>query len=253
MSEQHTYAGHTLAEIKAAAELAQTMPWEKSITEVPYRAKAEFLALANPSTVLSMAARIEYLESAWHVETMERKDAIIAKQEIHNDELKARIAELERERDAAVEARREAQMETQLAREARNRSGVEAGKEMRKQVKAARLEGWRAARETAANLAEQKLGVGWIKRDIRAMQPPAEWSESCSCGDRYPAGSDGALHIAKEGKCENCHAASPKPAEWAGAQNGQNTPESPVIIGNGVGGNWPHPDGFAGGLTERSE
>lgn len=40
-------------------------------------------------------ARIAELESAWQPKEMARKDSVIAKQEAHNDELKAGIAEME--------------------------------------------------------------------------------------------------------------------------------------------------------------
>lgn len=271
----HTYAGHTLPEIKAAAEatndIIRSHGWNGTVEMGDHMGNDEsFMKLASPVTMLALAARIEELESAWHVETLERKDAIIAKQESHNDELKARITDLEHERDAAVEARREAQMETQLARGARNRSGVEAGKEMRKQVKAARLEGWQAAREMAANLChEQWKAHSHEERvdacddcagSIRAMQPPAEWRSA----EVTPV--FGAATNTPESLCKICARANVSCpvypletqhcVEYFAVPNPY--PLSPDEVAIAVGNlkshaqpTWPHPDGFAGGLTER--
>jgi hypothetical protein len=92
----------------------------------------------------------------------------------------------------------------------------------------ARLEGWKSARERAAELEEQTIcdihlpaGVRIYGRRasdaIRAMQPPAEW-----------------------GGAEMTN----KPSETVYSKVDQLVLNSPT---------WPHEDGFAGGLTERSD
>jgi hypothetical protein len=76
---------------------------------------AAYIAAASPAVMLALlaecdtlAARVVELESAWHGESLNRKDGIIARQESEKDQLKARVAELE------LEAARLDWLETQI-------------------------------------------------------------------------------------------------------------------------------------------
>lgn len=64
----HTYAGHTLDEIKAAANSITRWPIDAPKTGV----ERQFMdQIANPATVLAMAARIEELERDRHAARLE--------------------------------------------------------------------------------------------------------------------------------------------------------------------------------------
>lgn len=239
----HTYAGHTLAEIKEAAGLADHGEWQSSAIMVDafgkvaqavcsdYQAvfltdgneprhsmNVDFAATANPATVIAMAARIEELEAELHRVTTEpptgtapchRLCEHVALKSRHEAD-RRRIRELEAQLNASILARREAQLEAQQAKEERNRVGVDIRRETVAKIDAARLEGFEAAREIAhaacVEFAESHLVASYIERAIGA--------DRCASAIR-----------------------AMKPS----------TPRSPVADPQP----WPHPDGFAGGLTEK--
>lgn len=103
---------------------------------------------------------------------------------------------------------------------------------------AARLEGWQAAREAAHKACteyaesrvqgniERAIGADRCASSIRAMQPPAEWGD-----------------IGIPAPCRISYVLTEKGRELA---NRIGDKYRSVAI-------WPHPDGFAGGLTERNE
>ncbi|HJV53069.1 MAG TPA: hypothetical protein VJ652_16500 [Noviherbaspirillum sp.] len=222
MSEQN-YAGHTLAEIKAAAEatndIIRSHGWDGTVEMGDHMGKDEsFMKLASPVTMLALAARIEELERELHRVTTEPPTGVapcarlcehVALKSQHEAD-KRRIADLAQDHAAAL----------RLVAEVRHACGDD-GKRMPDEL---------------------VQYVGELTRDAaryRQLRRGQCWSVIDGIGKSLRADElDAAIDTMQP------------PAEWGGAQNGPNTPENPVVTGNGAVTNWPHPDGFAGGLTE---
>lgn len=237
----HAYAGRTLAEIKETAEKATPGQWiympnrihgveshcigvEESfvcvastgdIGDKEYDKQsivdAEFIATANPATVLALAARIEELEAELHrVTTEPPTGAAPCARLCEHTAFKSR-----HEQDKRAIAEREQQLSAalRLVAEVRHAIGddgkrmpqefVEYMKEMAKN--AARYQ-W--LRSNALYSYRNGPGLYWYLPRYYDPGEPAE---------RLDKDIDGAMSAAA------------------------------------MKTNWPHPDGFAGGLTERGE
>lgn len=209
-----------LPEIKAAAEKADL--------------QCDYVRLC-PVTVLAMAARIEELER--------ERDHWKA-----NHDHRVTMARMLIERDDLPLERVSAYRELEQSRHA---------------VAAARLEGWQEAREQAlhpdrVNGSEINASdsphtvVEKYRASIRAMQPPVEWGATAKleslCNTCAKADVSCPVYPLDTQHCVE-HVAMPNPFPLSAV-------EVEMAVGNlksHAQPTWPHPDGFAGGLTERSE